>query len=45
MKRWKVILFLAGWLILGFLVTAVNGLGESGHGEHAPTTTAAETAS
>lgn len=45
MKKWKVILFLAGWLVLGFLVTAVNGLGESAHGEHAPAATSVETTS
>ncbi|WP_406677707.1 hypothetical protein [Moorella sp. ACPs] len=42
MKRWQLVLFLAGWLILGFLVTAVNNLGAAA--EHGPTTAAAETA-
>ncbi|CEP68846.1 Uncharacterized [Moorella glycerini] len=42
MKKWQVVLFLAGWLVLGFLVTAVNNLGA--HGEHGPTATATETA-
>ncbi|MDN5345014.1 MAG: hypothetical protein PWQ18_1128 [Clostridia bacterium] len=39
MKKWQVALFLAGWLVLGLFVTAVNNLGTGGHGagEHTPT--------
>lgn len=44
MKKWKIVLFLAGWLILGLLVTAVNNLGAGGeHGDHGPKTAAVET--
>ncbi|MDN5362330.1 MAG: hypothetical protein PWP70_1377 [Moorella sp. (in: firmicutes)] len=46
MKKWKLVLFIAGWLVLGLLVTAVNSLGGGEHGGHEPaaTTAAAETA-
>ncbi|GEA14902.1 hypothetical protein E308F_11460 [Moorella sp. E308F] len=41
MKKWQIVLFLAAWLVLGFLVTAVNNLGTAA--EHGPTSAAAET--
>jgi len=44
MKKWQLALFIAGWLVLGLLVTAVNGLGGGEHGGHEPTATAAASA-
>ncbi|PRR76182.1 hypothetical protein MHLNE_03260 [Moorella humiferrea] len=45
MKKWQLVLFLVGWLVLGIFVTAVNNLGAAAeHGEHGPTTAAVETA-